>query len=44
MIYRISGGVFFLLVALVYLGVTAIPLVIVGIVALVAGISLLAGQ
>jgi len=43
MIFRISGGVFFLLAALAYFGAAAIPLAIIGVVALVAGIALLAG-
>ncbi len=43
MIYRIAGGIFFILAGLVYLGVAAIPPAIVGVLALVAGIALIAG-
>lgn len=44
MIYRIAGGIFFILLGLSYLGITAIPFVVIGIIALVAGIALIAGQ
>lgn len=44
MVYRIAGGIFFILVGLMYLGVTAIPLTVLGVIALVAGIALIAGQ
>lgn len=44
MVYRITGGIFFLLAGLVYLGVSLVPGTIVGIIAIVAGIALLAGQ
>jgi hypothetical protein len=43
MVYRIAGGVFLLLLGLHDLGLTQIPLVIIAVCALVAGIALLAG-
>jgi len=43
MVYRITGGITFLLLGLQAFGVGVIPGVIVGIFALVTGVSLLAG-
>ena len=43
MVYRIAGGVFFILAGLVDLGVTAVPLAVLGVVAFIAGIALIAG-
>ena len=43
MIYRIAGGIFFILAGLVYLGIAQIPQSFVGVLALVAGIALIAG-
>lgn len=44
MIYRISGGVFFVLAGLAYLGVALVPTTVLGVLGIVAGIALLAGQ
>ena len=44
MVFRISGGIFFLLAAIGYFGIVSIPAVLMGVVALVAGIALIAGQ
>jgi hypothetical protein len=43
MVYRITGGIFLLLTGLIAIGITAIPAVLVGVLALIAGIALLAG-
>lgn len=43
MLYRVCGGIFFLLYALQAFGVVAIPEIVVGIFALLAAIGLLAG-
>jgi hypothetical protein len=43
MVYRICGGLFFLVYGLVSLGM-AIPAIIVGILAIIAGVALLAGK
>jgi len=42
-VFRICGGIFFILAGLGYLGVTAIPNVVLGVFALIAGIALLVG-
>ncbi len=42
-IYRISGGIAFILLALPLLGIAAIPALVTGLFCLVAGIALLAG-
>jgi hypothetical protein len=42
-IYQIAGGAFFILSSLVFFGMS-IPALVMGIVALVAGIALLAGK
>lgn len=44
MIYRITGGIFFLLTAFSLLGITTFPAAITAVFALIAGIALLAGQ
>lgn len=44
MVYRISAGLFFLLTAFSLFGVITIPSWATGVLALVAGIALLAGQ
>lgn len=43
MIYRIAGGIYLALVGLSLLGLMAVPSMVLGIFALVAGIALLAG-
>lgn len=43
MIYRIAGGIFFVLLAVSTFGV-AVPVILTGVAALVAGIALLAGK
>lgn len=43
MVYRITGGIWFLLTGITMLGIVAIPVVVLGVLALVAGIALLAG-
>lgn len=43
MFYRISGGLFFLGLALGYFGIWAVPAVLLGILAAIAGVALLAG-
>lgn len=43
MIFRISGGIFLILVAVTYFGFFAVPALLLGIAAGVAGIALLAG-
>ena len=43
MIYRIAGSIFFILAALSYFGLAAVPLIVIGVFALAAGIALLAG-
>ncbi len=43
MVYRITGGIWFLLTGLAALGIFTTPAVVLGILALVAGIALLAG-
>lgn len=43
MIYRISGGITFILIALQAFGLS-LPAIVLGIFALIAGVSLLAGQ
>lgn len=44
MIFRIAGGIFFLALALQYLHIAELPTVFLGILALVAGVALLAGK
>lgn len=43
MLYRICGGIFFLLMAISLLGFGAVPNLVTGVFALLAGIGLLAG-
>ena len=43
MVYRIAGGIFFILIALEYFGFGQIPKVVTGIFALLAGVALLLG-
>lgn len=43
MVYRITGGIAFLLIGLTYLGVAAIPSSVTGVFTLIAGIALLVG-
>ena len=43
MVYRITGGIFLILLSFNMLGVTAIPQQITGVFGLIAGIALLAG-
>ena len=44
MVYRIAGGAFFILLAIQDFGLTAIPVLLLGVLAFVAGIALIAGQ
>lgn len=44
MIYRITGAIFFIATAIELLGLAAIPSAILGIIGLIAGIALAAGQ
>lgn len=43
MVYRIAGGLFLCALAVGYLGILAIPVAVLGVLAGVAGIALLAG-
>lgn len=43
MIYRIAGGIFLILAAVSYLGLLAVPTLLLGLAAGVAGIALLFG-
>lgn len=44
MVFRITGGIGLLLLGLQMVGVAAIPSLIIGVLLLVAGIALIAGQ
>lgn len=44
MIFRITGAIFFIATAIELLGLAAIPSAILGIIGLIAGIALAAGQ
>lgn len=43
MVYRIAGGIFFIVLAIGYFGIYDVPGAIMGVIALVAGIALIAG-
>lgn len=43
MVYRITGGIFFVLLAAEMLGLVGVPKVVTGVFGLIAGIALLAG-
>lgn len=43
MVWRIMGGVFFIVLAVGYFGIVDVPRVLMGVIALVAGIALIAG-
>ena len=44
MVFRFAGGVFFILAAVQYSGLIGVPGLLLALVALVAGIALIAGQ
>jgi len=43
MVYKIAGGIGFILLAIPLFGIAAVPAVLTGVVLLVAGIALIAG-
>lgn len=43
MVYKIAGGFFFILTGAVALGVAGVPSALIGVLALIAGVALLAG-
>lgn len=43
MIYRIAGGIWILLMGLTQCGIVGVPLIVLGIFGIIAGIALLAG-